>query len=185
MASEILEDEGDIRELASGPKVRAYYQRVLKKFVETGRVQHFGMVSYRGEDADGRSTFAPILAPESVTTVQAGTVVDATYMNVEVPSIRPPVFPVAPGVQLKPLNALFQLQREVTQPSRFAVIGAGKTGMDAVLFLLNHGVEQSRIVWIMPNDSWLLDRDQLFAGADEAQKIRESATLRPPPPRSL
>ena len=72
-----------------------------------------------------RSGVARIHAPESVTTVQAGTVVDATYMNVEVPSIRPPVFPVAEGCTLKPLNALFQLQREVTQPSRFAVIGAG------------------------------------------------------------
>ena len=36
--------------------------------------------------------------------------------------------------------------------------------MDAVLFLLNQGVNQARITWIMPSDSWMLERDQLWIG---------------------
>ena len=151
------------------------------------------MVEYLGEGGRGLQRFAPKLAPEDVLTVDAAKVVDATYMQVEVPAIRPPRYGVAPGVRLKPLNALcqagmltqggqgggcggvallasqlhgipnhfllnshgilhlaplaeriryhprYQLQREERQPERFVVVGAGKTGMDAVLFLLDHG----------------------------------------------
>ena len=41
-------------------------------------------------------------------------------------------------------------------------IGAGKTGIDAVLFLLNHNVDEDKILWIMPNDAWLWNRDLIF-----------------------
>ena len=38
--------------------------------------------------------------------------------------------------------------------------GAGKTGIDAVLFLLNQNVDADKITWIMPNDPWLVNRDK-------------------------
>ena len=44
------------------------------------------------------------------------------------------------------------------------VIGAGKTGIDAVLFLLAQGVDPDHIHWVMPNDAWYLDRDQIQPG---------------------
>ena len=43
----------------------------------------------------------------------------------------------------------------------YVVVGAGKTGIDAVLFLLNRGVAPDSITWIMPNDSWFWDRAKL------------------------
>ena len=39
-------------------------------------------------------------------------------------------------------------------------LGAGKTGIDAVLFLLNQNVEADKITWIIPNDPWLINRDK-------------------------
>ena len=128
VASEILEEPNDQTELASGPKIRAYYQRVLRKFIATGRVRHFGMVEYLGEEqqqAEGGLSlcrFAPKLAPDAVQTVAASKVVDATYMQVEVPSIRPPRYSVATGVQLQPLNALYHLQRAEDMPECFVVV---------------------------------------------------------------
>ncbi|MFI7501742.1 hypothetical protein ACIBVL_25250 [Streptomyces sp. NPDC049687] len=43
---------------------------------------------------------------------------------------------------------------------RFTVIGAGKTGLDACLRLLHHGVDPDRITWITPRDAWMINRDQ-------------------------
>jgi PAS domain-containing protein len=60
-------------------------------------------------------------------------IVDATYMNVQVPSMRPSPWPVAESERCVPLNALAQL----TEPAdHYTVIGAGKTGIDACLWLL-------------------------------------------------
>ena len=44
------------------------------------------------------------------------------------------------------------------------VIGAGKTGMDAVIHLLKEGIDANDIRWIMPNDSFITDRDEKFYG---------------------
>ena len=46
-------------------------------------------------------------------------------------------------------------------------IGAGKTGIDAVLFLLNQNVDEDKILWIMPNDAWYMNRDQIHSDVME------------------
>ena len=38
------------------------------------------------------------------------------------------------------------------------VVGAGKTGIDTVLWLLERGVAPERLTWIRPRDPWLLNR---------------------------
>ena len=40
----------------------------------------------------------------------------------------------------------------------FVLVGAGKTAIDAALFLLKNEVDPEQIRWIMPRDSWILDR---------------------------
>ena len=42
--------------------------------------------------------------------------------------------------------------------ARYAVIGGGKTGIDAVLFLLDQNVPPDLITWVVPRDAWLYDR---------------------------
>jgi len=55
------------------------------------------------------------------------------------------------------------------------VVGGGKTGIDACLWLLEHGVNPDTIRWIMPRDGWLLDREntqptiEFFHSTIEAQ----------------
>ena len=41
----------------------------------------------------------------------------------------------------------------------YMIVGGGKTGIDGVLHLLDHGVHPDRISWIVPNDSWFFNRD--------------------------
>ena len=44
------------------------------------------------------------------------------------------------------------------------IIGAGKTGMDAVSYLVKNGIDPDKIRWIMASDSYIIDRDGSFEG---------------------
>lgn len=45
-----------------------------------------------------------------------------------------------------------------SQQKKYLIIGGGKTGIDAVLYLLDHGVDPDRLMWVIPNDAWFLNR---------------------------
>lgn len=148
-------------DLASGPEVVAYYHRVMQKMLASGRVQFFSKSEFR-EMPDGKKTLVSLLDKELITEVDVTTkVVNAGYMDVQVPSTHGPRYQVADDVNFIPINALPQVK---TPWQRYVVIGAGKTGMDAVLFLLDRGVDPDKIRWIMPNDSWLWDRPTFQPG---------------------
>lgn len=151
-------------ELASGPEVVAYYDYVMHQdFVPSGRVSYFPMSNFEGAEA-GVGTFTSIVSGETQQ-VTATKVVDATYMNVTVPSQRPPTYDVAEGARCGPPNELSTL---TSAADGYVVIGAGKTGADACLWLLANGAAPEDIRWIMPRDSWYLDRASIQPGDDAA-----------------
>jgi hypothetical protein len=43
-------------------------------------------------------------------------------------------------------------------PTRYTILGAGKTAMDACCWLLDGGVDPDRIRWIKPREPWMFDR---------------------------
>ncbi|MEM7543814.1 MAG: NAD(P)/FAD-dependent oxidoreductase, partial [Pseudomonadota bacterium] len=132
-----------------------YFDQVMREqFLPSARVQFLPMSNYLG-DGQIESLFSG-----EITTLSVGKIVDATYMNVTVPSMRSPPFEVDASVSCVPLN---ELPKKAVHGSGFVVVGAGKTGFDACLFLLNHGVDPDRITWIMPRDAWLLDRASIQA----------------------
>lgn len=144
-------------DLASWPEINAYYFLLMKRMVESGRVQFLSMCNYLG---DGR--VAPVAAPDHVTTITARRrIVDGTFMNVEVPATVPPKFAVDASQTLVPPNALPRLAKPW---KRYVVCGAGKTGTDAIVFLLDSGVSPEQIQWIAPNDSWLWARQTVQPG---------------------
>ena len=144
-------------DLSSGAEIVAYFRRAMDRFLATGRVRFLPMSEYQG---DGR--IVSTVDRDQVTTVTAARrIVDGTFMNVTVPSVRPPGYEVAPGVRVIPPNDLARIR----QPAqRYVVIGAGKTGIDSILFLLDNGVAPERIQWIMPHDAWLLNRGAMQPG---------------------
>ena len=87
--------------------------------------------------------------------------VDARYLSPKVAATHVPAFDVEPGVRLVPPNALPGLWSEApgqALPRRFVIVGAGKTAMDAGIWLLNAGAAPDSIQWVMPRDSWLVNR---------------------------
>jgi hypothetical protein len=90
-------------------------------------------------------------------------VVDGTYSRMQIPATTPPRYAVAPGVRCVPVNELAR----IAQPQAgYVVVGAGKTAMDACIWLLEQGVDPDQIRWIMPRDSWVLDRANVQSGDD-------------------
>lgn len=141
-------------ELASGPEVVSYFDQVMNQdFLPSGRVQYYPMSDFEEFD-DGVATFRSLVSGKH-TEIRANKVVNATYMNVKVPSQCEPVYAVADSVRCGPPNELPTLEGPA---EAYVVVGAGKTGADAVLWLLANGVEPNDIRWIMPRDSWYLDR---------------------------
>jgi NAD(P)-binding Rossmann-like domain len=154
-------------ELASGPEISGYYDKVMsQKLLPSGRVSYFPMSNYLGTDGAstddaGVHTFESILSGEKTQVTVRKKLVDANYYSPTVPSTHTPKFTVAEGVRLVAPNALTQLwqtKNVENRPTKFCIIGAGKTAMDAGIWLLNHGAAPDSISWVMPRDSWLVNR---------------------------
>ena len=141
-------------ERAGANEICDYFSRVLdEQFLPSGRVRFLGLHEYRGADGDGHLVTSLLTGEQ--TTVRARKLVDATYIESEIPSRHSPAFSVAAGVHLVAPNELVDLD---APPGGFTVIGAGKTAMDTCNWLLDAGVDPDQIQWIRPRDPWLFDR---------------------------
>ena len=138
-------------ELASGSEVVAYFDNVMRRrFIPSGRVKFLSMCEYDKDSGRARNTVSG-----SEYEFKVKKKVDSTYLNVTVPSQRPPTFDVAEGAKAVAVN---DLPRIAPYYENFVIVGSGKTGMDAVLFLLSNGIDPDRITWVMPADAWMFDR---------------------------
>src|SRR5947208_2699461 len=141
-------------ERASANEICDYFSRVLdEQFLPSGRVRFLGLHDYRGEDADGHHVMSLLTGEQ--TTIRARKLVDATYIESEIPSRHTPSYSVAADVHLVAPNQLVDLD---APPGGFTVIGAGKTAMDTCNWLLDAGVSPDGIRWIRPRDGWMFDR---------------------------
>ena len=153
-------------ELASGPEVSGYFDSVMRQqLLPSGRVNYFPMSDYKGAKGDGGRFVSLLSGAETHVTVRRKTV-DGTYYGTTVPSTHKPKFAVADGVRLVTPNALAHLWKEAVPPTRFVIIGAGKTAMDVGVWLLNSGAVPASISWVMPRDSWLLARERIQPGIE-------------------
>ncbi len=143
-------------ERSTAAEICDYFNRVLEDhLLPTGRVRFFGMSDYIGESSDGHR-FVSRLDGQATTVKVRKTLVDATYVESEIPSKHTPSFVVEDGVRLIPPNDLIDLQEPAS--SGFTVIGAGKTAMDTCGWLLEQGVDPGSIRWIKPRDAWFFNR---------------------------
>lgn len=144
-------------ELASGPEVSGYFDRVMnQRLLPSGRVRYFPLCNHLG---DGQ--FESLLSGARTQVKVRKKLVDATFYSPSVPATHRPQFDVGPGVRMVPPNALPGLWSEMHEsglPRHFVVIGAGKTALDACICLLQSGADPDSIQWVVPRDSWLVNR---------------------------
>ncbi len=150
-------------ELASGPEVCGYFDAVMRRrLLPTGRVTYLPMSEHMGA---GR-VVSLLSGAETQVSIRRKTV-DSTYLGTTVPSTHTPKFAVAEGVQLMPPNALPDLWRRPDAGHRhFTVLGAGKTAMDSIIFLLSAGADPDSISWVAPRASWFFNRQKVQPGLD-------------------
>lgn len=154
-------------ELAGPGEICAYFDAVMRQqLLPSGRVTYLPMSEYLGV-TDGGVGRIRTLAGDDVRVTVRRRIVDATYLDVVVPSMRPPAYAVALGVDCIPPNGLpKQAARD-----RYVIVGAGKTAFDSCLWLLRHGISPERITWIRPRDSWLMDRATIQPGMAFAERV--------------
>lgn len=157
-------------ELASGHDVCAYYDQVMRHhLLPTGRLSYHPSSRYLGGNR-----FRTLDGREHTVTVRRR-VVDATYLLTVVQSMRPPPFTAAEGVEVVSPG---ELPRSAARHEHFTIVGGGKTGMDCALWLLRNGVPADRLRWIMPRDSWLLNRAHVQPGEPFLRQLRASIGAR-------
>lgn len=140
-----------LHELASGAEVMAYYDQIMKHvFLPSGRVQYHPMCEYHG---DGE--FSALISDQSFKVNVRNKVIDGTYFKTSVPSTHTPNFKISSEVDFAPLNDLPQLS---CPRDAYVVVGGGKTGIDACLWLLDNQIDPDKISWVMPRDAWWIDR---------------------------
>jgi len=144
---------------AGATEILQYYQDLLReRFLPAGRVRFMAQCDYRCED--GTHILLERPGGKSWRVEVTKKLVDATLAGTCLPQDRPPPFALADGVRCITPNALAQTDC----PGDWVVVGAGKTAMDCVLWLLDQGTPPERIVWIRPRDHWLLNRANMQPG---------------------
>ena len=140
-------------EQAGAAEICAYFDGVVDTLTSNGRARFLGGHDHLG---DGR---VRDLSTGDVHTVSVRRrLVDATVLESSIPATHQPSFTVATDAAFGPINDLPEV---VEQYERFTVIGAGKTSVDACLWLLDHDVSPDQIRWIRPRDMWFNDRAAL------------------------
>ncbi|MEO1040246.1 MAG: NAD(P)-binding protein [Pseudomonadota bacterium] len=146
-------------ELAEGPEILDYFHALMRdRLIPSGQVRWLPLTEAR-EDGTLRHVLSGEVTPISV----RGKTVDASWYENAVPATHGPKFEVEPGAAVSPPN---DLPRLAAQFARFTVVGAGKTGVDTCVWLLENGVAPERISWVVSRDAWMLNRKYTQPGAE-------------------
>jgi len=141
-------------ERATGQEVCDYFAEAASLLTRTGRVRVLTEHEHLGPGAGGehiRDLRSGVLHEVTV----RRKVVDARYLEASIPATHTPTFEIAPGARVVPVN---HLPAAAQSASAYAVLGSGKTAVDACTWLLDNDVEPARIRWVRPRDAWFHDR---------------------------
>ncbi len=141
--------EAGLQERATRDEIVDYYERVLARMLDSGRVELLSGSEYAGDRRVVSGSGERYAVPD------ACRVVDGRYLAPDIPQETPPPFAVAEGARVVPVNDLAGLTE---LPSQVVVVGSGKTATDACIRLLELGLDPDAICWVRPRDPWMLNR---------------------------
>jgi hypothetical protein len=162
LADDHVDDSGPnagFLSLAEGSQVLSYLHGLMRdRFLPSGRVRFLPLCEV-GPDGAVRA----LLSRERVPITVRKKIVDASYLTNSIPLTHERKFSVAEGVACLPPN---DLPRAVARHEHFTILGAGKTGLDTCCWLLANGAPADAIRWVVPRDSWFLNRATLQPGPE-------------------
>lgn len=146
--------ETGLHERATAPEIIEYYDRVLhERLLASGKVTFRGGCDYLGD-----RRFRSLESGEVHEVRVRRAVVDAHYLAPTIPATTPAPFDVDDGARVVPVNDLVRLGGASSQ---YVIAGAGKTGTDAIIWLLDNGVDPDAIRWVRPRDPWMQNRARI------------------------
>lgn len=158
-------------EMASGAEILAYYDKLYREILlPTGRFTFLSLhemdwasLDLEWKEGGVRCTATSLVTGDRITLKAYRKFVDSTYEQVTVPSQRLPPFAVDPAVRCLQLGLLPEAAANgwIREAPRICIFGAGKTGIDAVLWLLDRGIPPDRLSWVMPRDQYFYPREAL------------------------
>ncbi len=167
--------------LASGQEVSAYFDAVMNEtFLPSNRVQYYPLCEYKGNNQ-----FVSMLNSKHYNVTVNKKIVDATYLNTNIPLTHTPSFTRDDDVAFTPVNTVVQM---IEGFDNYVVVGGGKTGIDTCLWLLENHVAPHNIHWVVSRDAWLLNRkntqplddfffDSIGAQANQMEAIAASSSI--------
>lgn len=143
-------------ERATADDLRSYFDEIAARLTATGRVRLL-LGHEVEEDGTGAVRVRETASGELHAITARRRVVDARFLEVSVPATHTPSFEVAADASFVPVHLL---PEAVGSATSYAVLGAGKTAVDAVAWLLTEGIDPERIRWVRPRDAWFQDRER-------------------------
>jgi hypothetical protein len=151
-------------ELASGFEVTDYFHQLMRDtFLASGRVRFYPVSELVGVPGSGTYAIRSLLSGATQPVNVRKRLVDATMTHTSIPLTHTRKFSVADGVTCVPPNDLVRLAPGYRH---YTVMGAGKTAIDSVIWLLANGAPPQNITWVLPRDPWLLNRAQFQPGLE-------------------
>jgi len=161
--------------LASGTEVLAYFEKLMNmRLLPSGRVSYHRLSEFKGRNDAGEARIVSILSGEETQVKVRRKFVDATFYQTSVPSTHTRSFTETGDVSVVPPGDLPQLwKRADALPEHYVVLGAGKTAMDTVIWLIQGGVNPDDISWVRPRESWLWNREHVQPGEEFFEAVIE------------
>ncbi|HTE39440.1 MAG TPA: hypothetical protein VK629_01340 [Steroidobacteraceae bacterium] len=149
-------------ELASGIEVTDHFHQVMRDvFLPSGRVNYHPVSEVTSDENSIKGEFVSLLSGDRHQVGINKKFVDATALQTSIPLTHTRKFEVADGVTCIPPN---DLTRVAAKHKHFTVLGAGKTAIDSVLWLLANGANPAAVTWVVPRDPWLVNRAHFQPG---------------------
>jgi hypothetical protein len=142
--------EAGMHQRASAPEIVAYYAHVLERMIARGQVTFHPNSEYLG----GRR-WTSRLSGQHFAVPDSCRIVNAHYLAPDIPAQTPAPYDVAEDVHSIPVNDLVKLSET---PGQFVIVGSGKTATDAIVWLLDNGVDPDGVCWVRPRDPWMFNR---------------------------
>jgi hypothetical protein len=145
--------EAGLHERAGLAEIQRYYDDVMQRFLDSGQVTFLAGSDYVKDGSTHLITSR--LSGERIAVDVRRRVVDAAYLSPSIPATSAPPFGVADDARVVSVNELLTV---ADPPRQYVIVGSGKTGTDAIVWLLSNGVDPTQIMWIRPREPWMLNR---------------------------